>query len=233
MSLVRYKFYYMFSRFLICFVALMPTILFSQNLEKDVIHLQDVVVEKDVKKPKVKKVKCGNFKQVYVNSNLYFTEDPVFYLTDSLPEGTIQVIKLFFTEIAHVIEFGGRDYSTFKVNKTEFEVTLYEVNDDYSVGEKVNSEPMLIALEECTNDRLKKVELDLSKYNYKTNKFFISVKKLTDTSCRDCYYYAPVNYKAKDGYCRYLKAEENNIYKKKQDFSIGLQLEVKTLTSDY
>jgi len=223
----------MFSRLLIYFVVLMPTFLFSQSPERDIIHLQDVVVEKDVKKPKVKKVKCGNFKQVYVNSNLYFTEDPVFYLTDSLPEGTIQGIKLFFKEIAHIIELNGRDYSTFKVNKTEFEVTLYEVNDDYSVGEKVNSEPMLIALEECTNDRLKKVELDLSKYNYKTNKFFISVKKLTDTSCRDCYYYAPINYIAKDGYCRYLKAEENNIYKKKQDFSNGLQLEVKTLTSDY
>lgn len=223
----------MFIRFFVLFFGFVSSAMFSQSFDKDTIRLKEVIVEKDFKKSKIKKVKYGRHKYVYVKSELYFTNDPVFYLTDSLPEGTIQQITLFFTQITTKFEFGGRDYKTFKVNKTEFEVTLYEVNDDYSVGRKINSEPMLIVLEESTDDKLKKVDLDFSKHNYKTKRFFICLKKLTDTSCEDCYYYAPLQYKTANGYCLYIKEDAKDIYKKKEDSCVGLQIEVKTLTSDY
>lgn len=129
---------------------------------------------------------------------------------------------------------GGRDYKTFKIEKTEFEVTFFEVKDNYDVGEKMNTKPIPVVLSETTNDRLIKVILDISAYNFRANRFYIQLKKITETTCKECYFHAPVLYKSSDGY-RYIYGNLNNIYKKPDSNCVncyGLQMIVRTLTQD-
>lgn len=216
------------------FILLFALNVSSQDMQKDTIPLKEILVDKSAKKPKIKKIKYGKHTQTYLLQDLFFTDDAVFYLTDSLPDGQIQQINLFFSQIALKPKFGSRDYKTLKVNKTEFEATIYEVNDDYSVGDKVNSIPIPIVLEESSDGDIEKVELNLAQYNFRVSRFYIYLKKITNTTCEECYYYAPVLYKTGDKY-HYITEKRKDIYKKqKSDYAcFGLQIDVETLTSYY
>lgn len=219
-----YNFYLLITVFSISF----------QLYSQEPIQLDEVLIEKVANKPKLKKIKYIDRGHTYLDHVLYFNFDPVLYLTDSLPEGYIQQIKLYFSGVGSHI---GDGVKSFKLSKTEFELTIYEVNDDYSIGKKVNTEPILLAFEEIEKASAfttKKVELDLTKYNFKASQFFIYLKKITDTSCDECYYYGPQLYTTGDKN-RYIFFEEKKRFSKKQKDLDGkrLQIEVKTLTSYY
>ncbi len=142
---------------------------------------------------------------------------------------------MFFSEASINAKIGFIDSKTFKIEKTEFEVTLFEIGDDYRVGPKINSEPIHINLQETKSYRVKKIKLDLTPYNIKTKQFYIYLKKKTETNCKECYYYAPVLYKTRDGY-HYIYNNSNRVYTKPDKacvFCYGLQMIIKTLTQDY
>jgi len=202
---------------------------------KDSIKLQEVLIEKKIKKAKIRSVHVGTNDLKYSDNILFFTNEPVFYLTDNLPDGYIQQIELFFVETAIDPKIGGRDYKTFKIYKTDYEVTLYEVKDNYDVGKKVNEEPINIVLEETSNDRIVKVKLNFASYNFKAKRFYIELKKITETTCEKCYFHAPVLYKTNDGY-HFIKGDINKIYIKSDSdprCCYGLQMKIETLTQEY
>ena len=129
--------------------------------------------------------------------------------------------------------FDTSEYKKIKVDKTEFDLTIYEVNDDYSVGNKINIEPIKIALEEGEPFKLRKIELDVSKYHFKASKFFIELKLLTAITCNECYYHTPYLYDIDSTYYdRKILRMYNN---KQQDNKryLGLRMDIKTLTQDY
>ncbi|MCO6147225.1 hypothetical protein [Flavobacterium sp. NRK1] len=223
------------NRLLIFFCFLFFSSLSAQNLSKDTIQLSDVWIEKNDKKPKIKKIKIGTYDLTRTDNILFFTEDPVYYFVDSLPEGKLQNITLFFSEASIDPKIGFIDSQTFKIEKTEFEVTLFEIGDDYKVGPKINSEPIHINLPETKSYRVKKIVLDVAPYNIITKRFYIYLNKKTKTNCEKCYYYAPVLYKTPDGY-HYIYNNNNRVYAKPDKacvFCYGLQMIVKTLTQDY
>lgn len=223
------------NQFFVFFCLLFFAVTHSQNPGKDTIQLNEVLIVKGVKKTKLKKIKIGTHDLKYSDNYLFFNESNVLYLTDSLPEGYVQQVALFFVETAIEPKIGFRDYKTFKIHKTEYEITLYAVNDDYSVGEKVNIDPIHLALEETNSDKIKKVELNLAQYNFKTKRFYIALKRTTDTACQKCYFHAPVLYRTGDKN-HIITDYEKEVYKKhKKDCSscYGLQMVVKTLTGDY
>lgn len=219
--------------FLLCFTAV-P----AQDISKDTVELHEVLIDKKIRKPKIKKIKIGRHRESnYISNALYFDEDSVFYLTDSLPFGHIQQISLFFLTTSFKFDPELERYKNDSAKKTQFEVTLYEVCDNYSVGKQVNNEPIPIVLEGGKHNTvvLQKIELDLSSYNFKANRFFISLKKITDTTCEDCYFYTPALYKTKDGY-HYISKQRKEVYKKLEPDCydcLGLQMTVKTLTQEH
>ncbi len=227
-------------RFLLLLALLFSMPVFSQgnlslNAEQDTtIQLKNILIEKGIKKPKIKKIKIGKHIMTHYS---FFSDDQFYYLTDSIPDGYLQQITLFFSEQAIKPKIGVRDYSTFKVHKTEFEITFYEVGDGCSLGSKVNIDPIPITLEESTNDRLKKIELNLAQYDFETSRFFICLKRITkiDASEIDTYYHAPVLYDTRDNY-HYITDKTNEVYKKQKqicDSCFGLRMDIKTLTRDY
>lgn len=61
----------------------------AQDFTKDTIQLNNVFIDKNLKKAKLKKVKIGTHDLKYTTNLLFFTDDPIFYLTDSLPDGHV------------------------------------------------------------------------------------------------------------------------------------------------
>ncbi len=72
------------NRLLVIFHLLFFFSVSAQNLGKDTIQLHDVLIEKNDKKPKIKKIKIGTHDLTRTDNILFFTEDPVYYLVDSL-----------------------------------------------------------------------------------------------------------------------------------------------------
>lgn len=205
----------------------------AQNIAKDTILLDDVLIEKGVRKPKLKNIKIGRRSPAFTSSPISFAEYPVYFLADSLPEGYIEQIALFFFQSSLKNTGDSRFFK--KVYKTEFEVTLYEVGDNYSVGKKVNEEPILIVLEESKQMRQKKVELNIIPYNFKASRFYIQVKKVIPITCDDCYYHIPVLYQTKDGN-HFVAGIIKQAYAKSEPYCfncLGMQMEIKTLTKEY
>lgn len=206
------------------------------DLEKDTLKLEEAVAYRNNKKPKLKKFIFRNNKfGVHQFHDLYFHYPDCFYLIDSLAEGTIQEIALYFSAMKHNQVYK-QDYKSFKVNRTEFEVTLYEVNDDFSIGKKVNTEPIPIVFEEVEKARSKteKVEIDISPFDFKARRFYIGMRRITETSCKDCYYYSPDFFKTGDDNSYIIYKNEKEEYKKAENkLGFMLKSEVKTLTSYY
>ena len=133
------------------------------------IELDEVLIEHSDKKPKLKKFKYNGGHSI-TNYDLFFNYDNVYYLIDSLPIGHIQEITLYFSQLTKQMRLEDWKYRYFKSNKTEFEATIYEVNDDNTVGSKINNEPISIVFEEIEKIKLttKKIILDLTSYNFNT-----------------------------------------------------------------
>lgn len=208
--------------------------LLSQDLEKDTIQLNAALINHSAKKPKIKKLKFNSSNKL-LNYDLYFNYDNVFYLIDSLPEGYIQEITLYFSPFSKQMKNNDWESKSLKSNVTEFEVTIYEVNDNYSVGNKVTATPIHITLEESKKIsvfKTEKVKLDLCPYNFQVSRFFIGINKITETTCEDCYYYAPQLHKT--GNKNYLVIEDEAGHKKQYSRNgLMLKSEIKTLTSNY
>ena len=204
--------------------------LFSQ----DTILLNDVIIEKSYKKPKLKKINVWkNNKGNHIPHTLLFRRDSVYYLTDSLPKGEIKNLTLYFTGTSSEINL--EKYKTAKVLATDFEVTFYEVGDNYRVGKKINNEPFKISFEGGKGNSIvpDKVSLNLEQYNFNTQRFYTLITVTSKKDCENCYYYVPVLYKANDA-SRYV-TKGKPIYKKTQNCAecFGLQMTVKILTQDY
>ena len=228
----------MMTRFLLLLLLFFSLPVFSQddlslNTVQDTINLKDVLIEKGLKKPKLKKIKIGDKHHAFSSSPLSFAQYPVFFLTDSLPEGIIESLSLGFEPTTLKYSEANRFFK--KAFETEFEITLYEVGDDYSVGNKVNNEPIIVKVEESKTYGLKKVNLDLTSYNFKANRFYITVKKTTPITCDECYYFAPELYQTTSGN-HFIAEKINKVYAKSEPYCyncLGLRMQVKTLTKDY
>ncbi|RWW93808.1 hypothetical protein [Flavobacterium cerinum] len=191
--------------------------------------MKEVLIEKDfTKKEKLKSVYFGK-NSTYLLVNLFFDDIPEYYLVDNIPYGGIKELTLFFcpssksTEI--LMENG---YRFDKVNNTEFELTIYKVSDEGSLGDKVNQVAIPIVLEQNKSDATRKIKIDISKYNFIGDKFFVFLKRISDASCYECYYYLPVSYLAdRKLIYAYNKKELMPLYTK------GLRVKVQTLTRDY
>ena len=58
---------------------------------QDSILLQEIIIENNLKKQKLKKIKIGTHDLKYTDNALFFTEDPIYYIVDSLPEGGFKI----------------------------------------------------------------------------------------------------------------------------------------------
>lgn len=217
----------------LCVVILFISV---KSYSQEPVEMSELLIEKTGKKPKLKTIKYKNNNSYkYMSHDLFYNNDHILYLIDSLPEGNIQEIELYFSEIKNQKKFDYDDYKSFKVNKTEFEVTIYEVNNNYTVGNKVNAVPIPLVFEEIEKTKLstKKVKLDITPYNFKAHHFYIGIKKITKTTCDDCYYYAPELYKTEDKN-NYISIEHTEGFKKQDNWNgYRLRTDIITLTSYY
>lgn len=204
----------------------------AQDLTKDTIQLNNVSINKSLKRPKLKSFYFGS-KDMHFLNKYFFEEIPHYSLVDNLPFGQIQQFTLFFSPIKKKVLYdkgveGKSKYDFEKVKTTEFQLTIYKVNDNAELGIEINEIPISVMLKEATSDAVKKVVIDLSKYNLIDSKFFVYLKKISETSCDDCYYYLPVFYNSDVRYT-YVHNNKGEWVGRTE----ALRIKVEILTSEY
>lgn len=215
---------------ILCYLQLQSVAL-AQSIVNDSITLNEVTVKnKILKKPKIKNINCGTDSK-YLNSKLYFTDASIYYLIHNIPLGTLQEITITFSEICKNPPIGHRDYKTFKINKTEFELNIYEALDNDSIGSKINPDPISIVIPETRKDDLIKINLSISDLKLETDKFYIQLKRTTDIGNPDLYFYALLLYRTDDRAIH--KTADTEIGEIDRWFNAGLKINLKTLTSEY
>lgn len=200
-------------------------------LAQDTIRMNEILIDKDFsKKAKLKSITFGKSSRYFL-SNIFFDDIPDYYLVDNIPYGVVQQLTLFFGGGAESFEVYNEGVKgPDKTLKTDFEVTLYRVNDEGELGAKINTTAIPIVLDEKNSDAIRKIELDVSKYNLIDNRFFILLKRISATPCNKCNYYLPATYVTD----RKMIYTYNN---KKQFVALsqmnGLRVKVETLTREY
>jgi len=208
-----------------------PLTIFGQGIENDTIVLKEINIDSN-KPEKLKTIKFGKGKG---GGFVMMGKPEYIYLIEDIPESFIQEITIHFNY--HWMNKNDEWFPKKTVDKTVFEVTLYEVSSENMLGQKINPEPIVITLEE-SKDLYPKMSIDLSEYKFYTKRFFITIERISPLQCEECYYYMPAHYVSKKklffhGNKNTIRISDNL---QKEDNTIlchGLRCEVKTLTRDY
>jgi hypothetical protein len=140
---------------------------FAQNLEKDTIQLNEVLV-KTTKKPKLKSVKynssCTHHEHLDYNTELVT-------LVDKLPAGYLHSVSFVFNEFMKVKDL------TINVQDADLELVFYEAGPDGTPGRKIEGISKLIAVPKTYSGTM---VVDIRELNvYNPGKIFIGLKKIT------------------------------------------------------
>jgi|GEM_PF-5153423 len=83
------------------FIAMMLTLFFTaayaQDLTKDTIQLNNVSINKSLKRPKLKSFYFGS-KDMHFLNNIFFDDIPDYYLVDNIPYGVVQQLTFFLEQ---------------------------------------------------------------------------------------------------------------------------------------
>lgn len=150
-------------RFLIFFFLITVHCSFSQNLEKDTIHLQEVAISN--KKLKIKSIRystsCTHHEHFDFNSEIAT-------LVNTLPAGYLQSIQIDVNNIFY------KTAITFK--DVEMEFLFYEVNTNGSPGKQLPARHKFMIPGNYTG----KMVVDISGLSvYNPGQFYISLKRIT------------------------------------------------------
>jgi hypothetical protein len=210
-------------RTLVFIIAFVHFNLFSQDLRRDTIQLQNINIK--AKELQYKSFKFG--KGPGLGTYAYFDNDTTAYLIEDIPYGEISEITIYFRNV--------NDNAVPKIKHTTYELSLYDVSNN-NVGPLINKTPITVDLNESKKSFQKKV-IDLSHLSFKSSRFFIFIKRTSELPCRKCAMYVPTVYDSKKKQWFYgdLTILKTNDYlqPKLSGYNMGLRCEIKTLTRDY
>ncbi|RZJ65556.1 MAG: hypothetical protein EOO45_16660 [Flavobacterium sp.] len=215
-------------------VLLLSASTFAQDKDADTIFLKEVKVDKSHRKLKVKTVKYGEDNR-FVNYTSFKSEDRVcYFMVENIPYGILKELTLNFSFVGENLDIE-KVGKAFLVSNTEYEITLFKQNDDGSVGDIVNLEPMNISIGESKKWQ-RKIKMYISKLNFEADSFFIRFKILTDISCSECYYYFPVSSRLERRETYHNEAqqqEKGTVTNRRKVWGGKPFIEIKTLTREY
>jgi hypothetical protein len=220
---------------LLCLTLITVSVCFAQNLEKDTIQLHEVLV-KNVKKPKLKTIRIGSLDNTGMDMYNYSQNVFPYYLIENIPHGVIKEITFFFMDVRVSKEIDKRLFEKYTVTITEFDLYLFSITDDNTIGAAINNKPIPVVLEESHNDGVRKITIDVSSYAISDTRFFIQLKKSTPQPCDECYFYLPLIVSGSKNFCFLGGKDDVHITERQADNTGpagGLYIELKSLTCDY
>ena len=153
---------------------------FSQevNIAKDTIEMREVVISEDFSKFKSSKVKIkGNCLYPETMTNV----SEVVTLVEKLPMGYLESVTFYFNEM-HYNAYKG-DSKKFK--STEFEVVLYAVNPDNTVGARIMKDEKYILI---MKEHMGATKVHFLEFNIKNQKkLFIGLRRSLPSGEKDFY----------------------------------------------
>src|SRR5690554_5286766 len=209
---------------------------FSQNIYRDTIFLEQVEINKTLKKPKVKKVK---FRQQSQKNKSFFVghrhKYNQYYLVQNFPYGKIQDINLYFDNLNQISSFNGvKAKDIIFCDKESHKVEIYQttdVSDNYLIGEKVYENTFLLPINEKSK-LITSINIDLSHLDMICRSFFIKITPCDKTfDKQNCQ-------RQTNGFLAYEDSEAFfYTYDKEGSLSkgggFGLQMDIKVLTREY
>jgi hypothetical protein len=138
------------------------------DMEKDTIHINEVVITHYSKKFKLKDYSLRG--PCYSSDNLNDASE-IITLLEKLPEGELNTINFYFNEM-----FEAYKRHPENLQARDFELLIYKVNADNTPGERLLHETMLLHLDK---DHMGGVEVNISGLGIKnSSKLFVGLKLL-------------------------------------------------------
>lgn len=208
---------------------------YSQTTYNDtIIALDQVEIQRKVRKPKVKKIVYGkNLNQYHFNRTYEWKANRRYFLIENFPFGEIMQLEFFafnykkFTRL----ENGEKPKNTLFCNPEKHTVNIYETleeNGDLSLGKLLFSKDYLLPPD---NTKLHyKVMMDLSEIKHRSDKLFIQFVSPIDEP-KDCRLATLGLNILKDPKGVYYMFDEQGNFVEEKGFTIEMTLKV--LTTEY
>ncbi len=208
---------------------------YSQTTYNDtIISLDQVEIQRKVRKPKVKKIVYGkNLNQYHFNRTYEWKANRRYFLIENFPFGEIMQLEFFafnykkFTRL----ENGEKPKNTLFCNPEKHTVNIYETleeNGDLSLGKLLFSKDYLLPPD---NTKLHyKVMMDLSEIKHRSDKLFIQFVSPIDEP-KDCRLATLGLNILKDPKGVYYMFDEQGNFVEEKGFTIEMTLKV--LTTEY
>ena len=143
-------------------------------MDNDTIKVEEVVLEKSSKKLKIKTVTLDG--PCYYPENMHNAGEIV-TLADKLAEGTLQSVSFYFNEL-----YSSRKQSE-KFRDNEFELVLYNANDDGTPGDRIAHDPVTVSVGHKFSGQL---TVDLARLALESpKKMFVGLKRITPAAGKD------------------------------------------------
>jgi hypothetical protein len=152
------------------FLLLFCSTLIAQeiNIAKDTLQMREVVIKEDFSKFRDAKVKIRG---ECMNPESLITYTEIVTLVENLPQGYLESISFFFNQ-RHYMSYTS---DSKKFEDTEFEVVLYNVNDDNTPGERIMRDEKYIKV---MKDHTGKAEVHFLEFNIKNQKkMFVGLRR--------------------------------------------------------
>jgi hypothetical protein len=208
---------------------------YSQTTYNDtIIALDQVEIQRKVRKPKVKKIVYGkNFDHYYFNRTYEWYANKRYFLIENFPFGEIMQLEFFaFNKEKYIrLENGEKPKNTLFCNPEKHTVNIYEAleeNGNLSLGKLLYSKDYILPPENTKAEY--KVMMDLSEIKYRTDKFFIQLVSPLDEP-KDCRLATLGLNILKDPKGIYYMFDEQGNFVEEKGFTIEMTLKV--LTTEY
>lgn len=152
------------------FLLLVSCCCYSQaNIAKDTLRLEELVVDKQQRKPKIKSIRYSAI-CTFVEGLDYNEE--VVTLVDKLPPGKLHSVFYKFNNWHY-----SDSYVTYAYADTSVELVFYGVTENNSPGERIAHEAKIVNVPAGQDGRM---EIDLTNLNiYSDGKIFVGLKRLS------------------------------------------------------
>ena len=208
---------------------------YSQTTYNDtIISLDQVEIQRKVRKPKVKKIVYGkNLNQYHFNRTYEWKADRRYFLIENFPFGEIMQLEFFaFNEEKYIrLENGEKPKNTLFCSPEKHTVNIYEAleeNGNLSLGKLLYSKDYLLPPENAKVEY--KVTMDLSEIKHRSDKLFIQLVSPVDYP-KDCRLATLGLNILKDPKGIYYMFDEQGNFVEEKGFTIEMTLKV--LTTEY
>lgn len=208
---------------------------YSQTTYNDtIISLDQVEIQRKVRKPKVKKIVYGkNLNQYHFNRTYEWKADRRYFLIENFPFGEIMQLEFFaFNEEKYIrLENGEKPKNTLFCSPEKHTVNIYEAleeNGNLSLGKLLYSNDYLLPPENAKVEY--KVTMDLSEIKHRSDKLFIQLVSPVDYP-KDCRLATLGLNILKDPKGIYYMFDEQGNFVEEKGFTIEMNLKV--LTTEY